>query len=262
MAQQSIVPALQAALDTYVDRRERDWERQREGLPATNDGKINATAVIEEMMGMGLKLGHEKGRAGGRALEPHHVQHLHKKPELVVKLNALGRKQSLKPLGIRTVPDTADLREALAELLNEWQEAYLAQGAPTLPMNPAGQVCVAAIVGHLARRLPGLEKSVIFRALHQEELASEIGLIADQQGVQLPQEVLSPGDEALRQRMAQQAKAAANDARAATASRLSEAKLREELATAHEKIQRLEAQLESLNTQMGLMRSGIVVRGL
>lgn len=262
MPQRSIVPALQAALDTYVKRKERNWEQRREGLPATNDGKINATGVIEEMRGMGLKLGHGAGRASDKPLEHHHVQHLHKKPELVVKLNALGRKQSLKPLGIRSIPDFTDLREALAELLNDWQEAYLDQRAPTLPMNPAGEVCLAAIAGHLAECLPGLEKSVIFRALHQEELVSEIGLIADHQGVQLPAEAWSTGDEALRQRMTQHAKAAANDARAAAASRLSEAKLREELAAAQEKIQRLEAQVESLNTQMGLMRSGIVIRGL
>lgn len=262
MPQQSIVPALQAALDTYVERKERDWELRQEGLPATNDGKINATGVIEEMRSMGLKLVRGTGWVGAKPLEHHHVQHLHRKPELVVRLNALGRRQNLKPLGSRSVLDTAEVQESLAELLNEWQATYLDQGAPTLPMNPAGKVCLSAIAGQLAARLPGLEKSAIFRALHQEELASEIGLIADQQGVRLPAEALSPGDEALRQRMAQQAKAAARDARAATASRLSEAKLREELAIAQQKIQRLEAQVESLNTQMGLMRSGIVIRGL
>lgn len=266
MAQPSIVPALQALLDRYVEQKEQDWTQHGKALPATNDGKIAATGVIDEMKAMGLKLGNGAGRSDGRSLASHHVQHLHRKPELVVKLNALGRKQGLKPLGSRAQADTNDLWVVLVEVLDRLQAAYLRQPEgkrnATLPLNPAGKVSLADMAGLLAEQLPGLERPVIFRGLHQEELTSEIGLVADRQGVCLPDEALSPGDEALRQRMVQQAKIAANDARAAAGARLAEARLREELAAAQTTIQRLQAQIESLHAQIGLMHSGIAIRGL
>lgn len=269
MAQPSIGPALQVALDIYVEMKAQQWAQHQKLLPATNDGKINAKGVIAEMIALGIKLTSGAGHARCRELEPHHVQHLHKKPELAVKLNALGQHQGLKPLGERSNAECEpeSLQETLVTLLNELHEAYLHQPEvarrPTLPLDPIGNVCLGALAGLLSDRSHGIGRPAIFRCLHQENgLASEIGLIASQQGVYLPVAALSPGDESVRQRIASLARTAAQDARTATSSRLAERKLREELDSANKLIQQLSAQVESLNTQIGLMRSGIFVRGL
>lgn len=266
MAQTSIVPALKEVLDTYVERKEAEWSKNRRRLPATNDGKINATAVIDEMRAMGLRLQIHKKSGKEKALENSHVQHLHKKPELAVKLNSLGKKQGLKPLGSRSLVNIHDIRDALADCLNDLHSSFVDQQAdpkvPTLPLNPAGKVSLSELASMLEERIPGMGRASIFKGLHHDDLVLEIGLIADKQAVEMPEEVISPGDETIRQRMAVQAKNAASDARSAMASRMSEAKLLEELTAANEKIQKLQAKLDSLSSEIGLMRSGVFIRGL
>lgn len=161
-----------------------------------------------------------------------------------------------------------ELLEPLAEYLSSLHSAYAQQPAgerrPTLPVTPAGKVNISAIASAIRLRIPNCQKSVavLRKDLYRDELIAEINLIAELQGMLTAADTSEAGDLELQKRLAQQAKSASADARAAVISKAGEARLREELVLANAEIQRLRAQLNSLTLQIDLWRSGVAIRGL
>jgi hypothetical protein len=106
MPAKSIIPAILAALDPYLEARLAAYHAMPEAsrtptLPATADGKLNVTGLVREL-----------------GLKPSDVQHFHKKRELFDTVNIAAEAMDLSPIGSRALDDEAAgvVRAKLARL--------------------------------------------------------------------------------------------------------------------------------------------------
>lgn len=96
MARPSVIPAVKARLETYLDEREALFQAQPADertptLPSTPDGKVNVRAIAQAIE---LKLTQEK--------------YLYERDELSSLVNLVAEGQGLLPIGARLLQDAGD----------------------------------------------------------------------------------------------------------------------------------------------------------
>ncbi|MBU5637511.1 hypothetical protein KOM00_12310 [Geomonas sp. Red69] len=96
-----------------------DFSADGNRLPATNDGKVNVTALCREL----------------RNVRQDDVQHFHKKEEIKQAINTIAQRQGLLPVGHRSITDDADnelelrIRHANVQARKDAQSAVEAASA-------------------------------------------------------------------------------------------------------------------------------------
>ncbi len=152
------------------------------------------------------------------------------------------------------------VKERLEAYLDELETAYQSQPdgkrIATLPATNDGKVNVRALAHAI-----GLKQTQEKYLFERDELTSLINLVAEGQAL-LPigARTLEVADKALKERLAQQAKAAREDAQAAAEARAAEQRLLEELGAALTEIETLKAENTRLNAQLELIHAGMYVQ--
>jgi hypothetical protein len=152
------------------------------------------------------------------------------------------------------------VKERLELYLDQRQAEYMSQPegsrTATLPKTADGKVNVRGIASAI-----GLRQTQEKYLFEREELSSLINLVAEgQELLPIGSRTSDAADNAIKERLAQQARTAKADAQGAVEARAREAALVEQLEEAQATIADLEATVMRLQAQLDMVHAGLMVR--